>query len=58
MAKFKEELDQWLMTIPDKPRLGNLAPVAVCGSTGRQSNSLLAWTRTITNLGTSVAQFN
>ena len=58
MTEFKEELDQWLMTIPDQPRIGNLAPAAVCGSTGRQSNSLLAWTRTTTNLGTSGAQVN
>ena len=45
MEEFKEGLDQWLMTIPDQPRMGNLVPEAVCGITGRQSNSLLAWTR-------------
>ena len=48
MEDFKEGLDQWLMRIPDQPRIGTLVPSAVCSITGRQSNSLLAWTRTTT----------
>lgn len=43
---FKEQLDLWLATVPDQPRIGNLTPGAVCEVTGRQSNSLLAWART------------
>ena len=46
VVEFKEELDWWLETIPDQPRVGTLTPAAVCAVTGRQSNSLLAWTRT------------
>ena len=50
LEEFKVELDQWLATIPDEPRMGGLTPSAVCGVTGRQSNSLLAWTRPRTNM--------
>ena len=50
LEEFKVELDQWLATIPDEPRMGGLTPSAVCGVTGRQSNSLLAWTRGRTNM--------
>ena len=42
---FKSELDKFLSTIPDQPRLGSLVPEAVCRVTARQSNSLLAWTQ-------------
>ena len=41
---FKESLDMFLMTVPDQPRMGRLVPMAVDQGTGRQSNSLLAWT--------------
>ena len=51
MDDFKEGLDLWLATVPDEPRMGGLVPSAVCGVTGRQSNSLLAWTRARTNQG-------
>ena len=40
---FKEALDLHLMTIPDQPRMGRLVPTALDQTTGRQSNSLLAW---------------
>ena len=40
---FKEALDLFLMTIPDQPRMGGLAPAATDQTTGHQSNSLLAW---------------
>ena len=40
------------MTIPDQPKMGSLVPAAVCEVTGRQSNSLLAWTRGRSYLGT------
>ena len=42
---FKLELDKFLSSIPDQPRLGSLVPEAVCRVTARQSNSLLAWTQ-------------
>ena len=42
--EFKESLDAFLETIPDQPRMGSLVPAAVDQQTGRQSNSLLAWT--------------
>ena len=51
MDDFKEGLDLWLATVPDEPRMGGLVPSAVCRVTGRQSNSLLAWTRARTNQG-------
>ena len=38
---FKSELDKFLSSIPDQPRLGSLVPEAVCSITARQSNSLL-----------------
>ena len=41
---FKSELDKFLSSIPDQPRLGSLIPEAICRVTARQSNSLLAWT--------------
>ena len=50
MEDFKDQLDQWLATVPDQPRMGGLTPTAVCSVTGRQSNSLLAWTRSITDM--------
>ena len=40
---FKYELDQYLITIPDKPRVGRLVPEAICRVSGKQSNSLTAW---------------
>ena len=42
---FKWELDQYLAGIPDQPRMGGLVPWAVDQVTGKQSNSLLAWSR-------------
>ena len=41
---FKFELDSFLSSIPDQPRVGSLVPEATCRITARQSNSLLAWT--------------
>ena len=41
--EFKYELDQYLSTIPDQPRIGKLIPEAVCRVSGKQSNSLIAW---------------
>ena len=41
---FKVELDNFLSSIPDQPRVGSLVPEATCRITARQSNSLLAWT--------------
>ena len=41
---FKFELDKFLSSIPDQPRVGSLVPEATCRITARQSNSLLAWT--------------
>ena len=43
---FKDSLDQFLMTIPDEPRIGRLQPTALDQTTGRSSNSLLAWATT------------
>ena len=43
---FKIELDIFLSTIPDQPKMGDLTPTAVNQVTGRQSNSLLAWATT------------
>ena len=40
---FKSELDIFLQTIPDEPRIGSLAPRATCRTTAKQSNSLIAW---------------
>ena len=40
---FKAALDQHLSSVPDQPRMGGLAPVAVDQVSGRMSNSLLAW---------------
>lgn len=40
---FKSELDKYLSSVPDQPRLGTLIPEAVCRVTSRQSNSLTAW---------------
>ena len=42
---FKEELDKFLCTIPDQPKMNHLVPEAICQTTARQSNSLLAWTQ-------------
>ena len=41
---FKCELDKFLSSIPDQPRVWSLVPEALCRITARQSNSLLAWT--------------
>ena len=41
---FKEALDKYLSSVPDQPRMGSLIPEATDQLTGRQSNSLLAWT--------------
>ena len=41
---FKFELDKFLSSIPDQPRVGSLVPEATGRITARQSNSLLAWT--------------
>ena len=41
---FKFELDKFLSSIPDQPRVGSLVPEATCRITARQSNSLLVWT--------------
>ena len=43
--EFKEELDKYVCTIPDEPRIASLVPTAVCRVTAKQSNSLLAWIR-------------
>ena len=40
---FKVELDDYLSKIPDQPRVGKLAPSAICRVTGKQSNTLTAW---------------
>ena len=45
--EFKEALDKYLSSVPDQPRMGSLVPAATDQLTGRQSNSLLAWTHTI-----------
>ena len=44
---FKASLDEFLSSVPDQPRIGSLVPSATDQLTGRQSNSLLAWTRDI-----------
>ena len=44
--EFKEALDNYLSSVPDQPRMGSLVPAATDQLTGRQSNSLLAWTHT------------
>ena len=41
---FKEALDTYLTGVPDQPRIGSLVPTATDRLSGRQSNSLLAWT--------------
>ena len=41
---FKLELDKYLSSVPDQPRVGGLIPEAVCQVTCKQSNSLIAWT--------------
>ena len=43
---FKEALDVFLMSVPDQPRMAGLVPTATDQTTGRQSNSLLAWATT------------
>merc|ERR1719319_729650 len=43
MEDFKEALDLFLMAVPDQPRMGSLVPAAVNQRTGKQCNSLLAW---------------
>jgi hypothetical protein len=45
--EFKEALDKYLSSVPDQPRMGSLVPAATDQLTGRQSNSLLAWTHNI-----------
>ena len=40
---FKEALDQYLMSVPDQPKMASLVPAACDQLTGRPSNSLLAW---------------
>jgi hypothetical protein len=42
---FKAALDQYLSGIPDQPRIAGLVPTAVDRVSGKQSNSLLAWTK-------------
>ena len=44
--EFKIALDEYLSTVPDQPRIGSLVPSATDRLSGRQSNSLLAWTNT------------
>ena len=44
--EFKIALDEYLSTVPDQPRIGSLVPTATDRLSGRQSNSLLAWTNT------------
>ena len=44
---FKASLDEFLSSVPDQPWIGSLVPSATDQLTGRQSNSLLAWTRDI-----------
>ena len=41
---FKEALDKYISEVPDQPRIGSLIPAATDRQSGRQSNSLLAWT--------------
>ena len=41
-AQFQYDLDQYLKTIQNKPRIGNLIPEAVCQVFKNQSNSLTA----------------
>ena len=41
---FKIALDNHLSSVPDQPRMGSLVPAATDQLSGRQSNSLLAWT--------------
>ena len=43
LKDFKSELDKYLGTIPDNPRMGKLMPSAQDRISGRQSNSLMAW---------------
>ena len=43
--EFKVALDQHLAGVPDQPRMGGLVPGAVDQVSGKQSNSLLAWSR-------------
>ena len=43
--EFKASLDEFLSSVPDQPRMGSLIPAATDQMTGRQSNSILAWTR-------------
>ena len=40
---FKIELDKFLSSVPDQPKLGRLIPTAVCRVTTHQSNSLITW---------------
>ena len=40
---FKIELDNYLCSVPDQPRMGSLVPAATDQLSGRQSNSLMAW---------------
>ena len=42
--EFKEALDNYLSSVPDQPRMGALVPEATDRLSGKQSNSLLAWT--------------
>ena len=43
---FKFELDKFLESIPDEPRINSLIPTATCRITAKQSNSLIAWIQT------------
>ena len=40
---FKEAMDSYISDVPDQPRIGSLIPEATDRMSGRQSNSLLAW---------------
>ena len=40
---FKEAMDSYISDVPDQPRIGSLIPEATDRLSGRQSNSLLAW---------------
>ena len=40
---FKIELDKFLSSVPDQPKLGGLVPTAVCRVTAKQCNSLISW---------------
>ena len=53
---FKEQLDQYLCSIPDQPKIGELVPFVVDTNTGNPSNSIVDHARMMRRTGTQDAR--